>query len=514
MSSPASAFWHIVNTYIRAANKPVPDAHPDRLRALGLLRSLAPRPSSHCRLIELGCGEGMQLLALGLALPEASFVGVDLDTRAIARGKEVAAELGVENVLLEARDVRDLMASEGPFDYVIGHGLYSWVGDDVRTQLLAVCKDLLAEHGLGFLSFNTLPGGYHRQMARELLQLHVRNVTDPLERVSRARALARDFTRALPDNDPPQSALRNELLHVLRSSDSLVALEYLGPESTAFFLREFDERLSRHGLRYLADAATFDLNPRAPRWLAERLGAGADLIDEQQSLDYFTVRRFRQAVFCRADARPTSVAFERAGDLAVMSSVAPVTKPDAAPTKFRTLTGLELEVTNETLRLALSELGRRWPCGMQVDDLARLVSSRSAASPEVTPEELARLLFVNGLGRSVFVSAELPRCVREPGEKPLATPLARLQARLGEAVTNQHQTHVDVEPTFNRTLLALLDGTRDRDALTTCMADAIENGIVVITGLNPSARARWIQQVAREVDASLSKLAHFGLVVA
>jgi trans-aconitate methyltransferase len=500
-----------MNSYVRAANKPVPDAHPDRLRALGLLRGLAPRSSDHCRLLELGCGEGIQLLALGLALPESSFVGIDLDAQAIARGKELADELGVKNVTLQARDVRDLAASEGPFDYVIGHGLYSWVGDDVRTTLLDACRSLLAEQGLGFLSFNTLPGGYHRQMARELLQLNVGDVAPPLERIARARAVATDFTRALSDKDPPQSALRNELLHVLRASDSLIALEYLGPESTAFSLRDFDARLSRHGLRYLADAATFDLSPAAPRWLAERLGPGAAPIDEQH-LDYLTLRRFRQAVFCRADASPTGVAFERAGELAVFASVAPVTKPSAGAMKFRTLAGLELEVTNETLKLALSELGGRWPCGVRLAELARLVSMRT--STEVAPPELARLLFVNGLGRSVFASAESPRCTREPGAKPLATPLARLQARLGEPVTNQHHVHVDVEPAFNRHLLSLLDGTLDRAALSSRMGDAIEQGTVAIAGVDPSARAQLRQQIAREMDACLAKLARFGLIVA
>jgi trans-aconitate methyltransferase len=501
-----------MNSYVRAANKPVPDAHPDRLRALGLLRGLAPRSSDHCRLLELGCGEGIQLLALGLALPESSFVGIDLDAQAIARGKELADELGVKNVTLQARDVRDLAASEGPFDYVIGHGLYSWVGDDVRTTLLDACRSLLAEQGLGFLSFNTLPGGYHRQMARELLQLNVGDVAAPLERIARARAVATDFTRALSDKDPPQSALRNELLHVLRASDSLIALEYLGPESTAFSLRDFDARLSRHGLRYLADAATFDLSPAAPRWLAERLGPGAAPIDEQQHLDYLTLRRFRQAVFCRADASPTGVAFERAGELAVFASVAPVTKPSAGAMKFRTLAGLELEVTNETLKLALSELGGRWPCGVRLAELARLVSMRT--STEVAPPELARLLFVNGLGRSVFASAESPRCTREPGAKPLATPLARLQARLGEPVTNQHHVHVDVEPAFNRHLLSLLDGTLDRAGLSSRMGDAIEQGTVAIAGVDPSARAQLRQQIAREMDACLAKLARFGLIVA
>jgi hypothetical protein len=372
---------------------------------------------------------------------------------------------------------------------------------------------VLQPHGLGFLSFNALPGGYHRQMARELARLAANGVSDATERVAKARALANDFSRGLSEKNPPENALRHELLHILRASDSLIALEYLGEESIAFTLVEFAERLSRHRLRYLADAATFDLNPAPPRWLSERLGSGADSTTQQQFLDYLTLRRFRQAVFCRADEVPASMSFDRAGELSVFSSAAPVSKVASGSQKFRTLTGVEFEATNDILKNAFIELGNRWPCGVRLDELAASITARLSRASAVPVDELARLLFMNGLGQTVFVSAELPRCVREPGERPLATPLARLQARTGEPVTNQHHTHVDVQPAFNRTLLASLDGTLDRNALSARMVESIENGTLSVAGIDPTARASWNDQIRREVDASLAKLARFGLIL-
>jgi ubiquinone/menaquinone biosynthesis C-methylase UbiE len=501
------------SAYTRAANKPVPDAHPNRLRALAMLCGIASAKASECRLLELGCGEGVQLLALGLEFPKANFVGVDLDERAVSIGRERAAELGIGNVRLEARDLRELAASGERFDYVVGHGLYSWVADDVRTSLLELCANVLKPHGLGFLSFNALPGGYHRQMARELVRLAADGVSDATERVAQARALANDFSRGLSEKNPPENALRHELLHMLRASDSLIALEYLGEESLAFTLVEFAERLSRHRLRYLADAATFDLNPAPPRWLSERLGSGADTIQQQQFLDYLTLRRFRQAVFCRADTAPAAMSFDRAGELSVFSSAAPVSKVASDTRKFRTLTGVEFETTNDALKLAFIELGNRWPCGVRLDELAALITSRLSGSSAVPVDDLARMLFTNGLGQTVFVSAELPHCAREPGERPVATPLARLQARTGEPVTNQHHIHVDVQPAFNRSLLALLDGTLDRNELSTRMAEGIANGTLTVPGIDPAARASWNDQIRREVDASLAKLARFGLIL-
>jgi tRNA G46 methylase TrmB len=80
--------------------------HPDRLATLATLFGLRPAPPQRCRVLELGCGDGGNLIPMALALPDASFVGVDAAPKAIARGQGVVAELGLANVTLEARRSR------------------------------------------------------------------------------------------------------------------------------------------------------------------------------------------------------------------------------------------------------------------------------------------------------------------------------------------------------------------------------------------------------------------------
>jgi cyclopropane fatty-acyl-phospholipid synthase-like methyltransferase len=74
--------------------------------------------------LELGCGDAGNLVPMAVALPAASFVGVDAAPGAIARGRQLVAALGLDNVTLEARALEDFAAPPAGFDFVIAHGVY------------------------------------------------------------------------------------------------------------------------------------------------------------------------------------------------------------------------------------------------------------------------------------------------------------------------------------------------------------------------------------------------------
>ena len=48
-----------------------PQMHPSRIAAIGQLHGLATRSPTHCRLLEIGCGDALQLLTLAQAYPQA-----------------------------------------------------------------------------------------------------------------------------------------------------------------------------------------------------------------------------------------------------------------------------------------------------------------------------------------------------------------------------------------------------------------------------------------------------------
>lgn len=154
--------------------------HPDGFATIGALLGLAPAPVETCRVLELGCASGANIIAMAEALPRASFTGVDLSPRQVAAGRAMTAELGIRNVELLAGDIRDIeMLTPGSFDYVIAHGVYSWVPAEVRGALLANCRRLLAPNGIACISYNAYPGWAPLHALREMMLHHTRNAANP-----------------------------------------------------------------------------------------------------------------------------------------------------------------------------------------------------------------------------------------------------------------------------------------------------------------------------------------------
>ena len=128
--------------------------HPDHLATVATLLGLDVAPVATCRVLELACGDGTNLLPVAAALPNATFVGIDFAARPVARAQRMASDLGLANVRLLQRDLRELPADLGTFDYVIAHGLYSWVPADVRAHVLPLIARHLAPQGVAFVSCN------------------------------------------------------------------------------------------------------------------------------------------------------------------------------------------------------------------------------------------------------------------------------------------------------------------------------------------------------------------------
>src|SRR5580658_10025377 len=175
--------------------KPRPQTHVERLAAVGKLFGMAPAPVEHCRVLEIGCGAGGNLIPMAYALPGSTFAGVDLAASAIAEAQQLAGELELRNLALHARDLREIGDDWGEFDYIVAHGLYSWVPPEVREGLLAVCRARMAPEGIAFLSYNAYPGGHMRQMLREMMLHRTRYAANAREKVAQARQFLEELQK-------------------------------------------------------------------------------------------------------------------------------------------------------------------------------------------------------------------------------------------------------------------------------------------------------------------------------
>ena len=129
--------------------------HPDRLATIAALFGLETAPVEKCRVLELGCGDGTNLVSMAYGLPNSEFIGIDAAGRAIAAGSEMTRDLSLHNVRLQQLNLMEFEADGERFDYIVAHGVYSWVPDPVRDRILAICSESLSPNGVAYVSYNT-----------------------------------------------------------------------------------------------------------------------------------------------------------------------------------------------------------------------------------------------------------------------------------------------------------------------------------------------------------------------
>ncbi len=469
---------------------------------------MQPAPAERCRVLELGCGDGGNLIPIALAFPNSEFVGLDLAPTPIAIGHELIHELCLANVRLEAVDILQIGPGLGRFDYIIAHGVYSWVPPDVRDKMLSIMHHHLAPQGVAYVSYNALPGCHVRQMIRDMLLFHLRHVADPNARIAEALKFLRMLLGALQGKEASAPALmKEEVRAILERNPAVLFHDELGEFWYPVHFTEFIAHAERHRLKYLAEANIFDMEPgRFASRIREQLEeyACGRRLDHEQYMDFLKCRKFRQTLLCHADVKISdNVICDRVRGLYAASPATPVSaKPDLTgdrPEEFRGEKGAAMVTAHPLAKTAIGHLTQVWPEAIRFDALAAQCGElmHSVANPEA----LAEILLATFRAGLVELHVSPPPCVSKPGLCPATTRLARWQAQHGKTITTLRHTAIDATGEVERRLLALLDGTRNRAALASELAST----------LHPPRDA---SELARELDNNLQKLARFGLLTA
>ncbi len=499
---------------------PFAQTHPQHLRAVARLFGLEAPDPARSRILELGCAMGGNIIPLALRFPDAQVVGVDLSPRQIERARADAAHFDVPNLRLEAMSIADVDESFGVFDYIICHGVFSWVPPEIQRRIFEISKRQLSPRGVAYISYNTLPGWNMVRSLREMMLYHTAPFETPERKAQEARGLLHFLKDATSGRtgDLHAELIDRELASLDHKGNYYLLHDHLEDFNHQFYFHQFAEMAQGHGLQYLGDTAVSsmfagNLKPD----VAEKLIATNDIVRSEQYMDFINNRRFRSTLLChdhvtlrrnleaadvdrffiRAQIRPKTPV-----DLSVETTV-----EFAGPVNFSTHTR-----TANAVFAALAE-ARGQP--VFAEDLYKATSRKLK---NVGPDQVRAVFHESAL--RLFLAGGLQLCT-EAGDyttrvsaRPKACPLARFQAATGSWVTNGRHEPIGLDP-FQKTLLPHLTGENDTAALRALFLAHIEKGDIKVSleGNAVKDQTILVQEVDKGIEQTLAHFAESGLLL-
>jgi methyltransferase-like protein/2-polyprenyl-3-methyl-5-hydroxy-6-metoxy-1,4-benzoquinol methylase len=471
------------------------ETHPDRIATVALLVGLEPAPVDHCRVLEIGAASGGNLVPMAAGLPGSEFVGLDYSAVQVAAARSIAAEAGLGNIRFECADVRDFDPRDERFDYVIAHGVYSWLPPDARDALLALCGRVLSEHGVAYISYNTLPGWSSMLALREVMLLGARQATSPRKRLAQATETVRLLKEHAREGSQLAAVLEGALaLEGARSSmggtdsSALTLHDHLEEHNHPVYLYQFAEHAARHGLDYLGDAVFASLFPRTLS--REAIAAIADRTETQvefeQYIDWLEDRAFRRTLLCRdassirSSLRADPPTMNRLRARSMARPEGSIHLADDSAATFVSARGGKLTTNHPLSKAALVELDDAYPASVPVAELpARAVARLAAQGIEAAATDDDVAMIGANLLQGFSYDAGLvelrtwePSIVTAVSGRPLASAYVRTLVERTATVANAYHERVNLQMP-QAALLTLLDGTRDRKALVEAMSELV-----------------------------------------
>jgi len=465
-----------------------PQTHPNRLATIGQLFGLQTPSITECRVLELGCASGTNIIPMASNLPNSEFVGLDLSKRQTDLANKTINAIGLKNIRIQHASILDVNEAWGLFDYIICHGVYSWVPAQVQDKILSISSNNLSKKGIAYISYNTYPGWHMRENIRHMMLYHVNQFEEPAKRIEQGRALVEFLASSVPiQNNPYGMLLKSELELISRSNDSYLFHEHLEENNAPLYFSQFVERTDKHNLQYLgeADIAVMLAN-EFPQSVNETLNRiSPDIIRSEQYMDFLRNRHFRQTLLCHKDhALQREITAENIASLYVASAAAnsneTIDLTSNEKQSFYTIAGQNVETKFPLTKAAFSILQAHWPKSIRVEDLIQMAASRIDLS--VTDSEFSQhrqtllddLLYCF-IARTLEFNIWQADFVTEVSEKPLVSKLVHHQNNHNQPIVNQRHETVNLD-FVGKSLCKMLDGKNDKNALLKQLSNLVNEG--------------------------------------
>jgi len=289
---------------------PFPFTTPAYLEAYGTLVGLKPPTAKTARVLELGATYGGNIISQAAHNPEATFVGIELSQDQVEKGNKIIGDAKLDNVSLVQGDILNFDESMGTFDYIIAHGFYSWISDEMKDKLLDIISNHLADNGIAYVSYNTYPGWHTMEEVRQLMLFANRGHDESThkEKVLRGKTVGSLVGAQILNYDnlkERNSKFLGALRSVMQKDDYYVGHDHLEPHNNPCYLYQFNDHLKANNLAYVGDAdLTLSMVRTYDESIADKLEqlAPNSQADQEQYLDFMLDTTFRKSIICKASA--------------------------------------------------------------------------------------------------------------------------------------------------------------------------------------------------------------------
>ena len=290
-------------------SKPFSNTCITSLMAKALIYGLDPVPVEDARVLELGSSCGGNIIPQALYNPTATFTGIDLSPTQVKHGNELIESMGLKNITLLEKNIMDIDETFGTFDYIIVHGIWSWVPDVVKDKILNICSHNLSDRGIAYVSYNTYPGWKRLEQLRDIMLYSEKHA--PNDSLQERTVYTKNVLKLIAETmklDERSTKISDykikNINRVLQSNDYYVGHEYLEAINDPVYVSEFIERAQQQGCAYIGDET---LNRSFISWLDSdvekniRTLARDSYIDKEQYYDYVYDTQFRMALLTKGN---------------------------------------------------------------------------------------------------------------------------------------------------------------------------------------------------------------------
>ncbi len=289
---------------------PISYTYLPHLAGLGKLYGLNTADPEHCRVLDIGCAEGNNIIPMAWHLPNSEFVGIDLSEVQIESGLKLIDSLSLTNIQLYSDDISKLNTRHyesryKKFDYIILHGVFSWVPPELQKTILDVVQSLLNPNGLIYISYNTYPGWHAQMVLRDAMILHCDDNESPEQTIKKIPDALRYLKRFFKAADNEFTHYNTKRLNALEQhSGSYLYHEFLETHNNPLYVSDFIRKANNSGLQYLSDALlAFDNTLILGSQRNTLLSKIDDRFKKLQYMDFMINQRFRRSLLCHNEQK-------------------------------------------------------------------------------------------------------------------------------------------------------------------------------------------------------------------